>query len=86
MMGINSGFMSVLIFMLYFNSSDVLARYHTPPLLLGIVPLLVFWLGRLWVLAFRGQVNEDPVLYVSKDPVSLVTIALSALLLVTATY
>lgn len=86
MMGINAGFLSVLIFMLYFNSNDVLARYHTPTLLLGIVPLLVFWLGRLWTLAFRGQVNEDPVLYVSKDPVSLATIALSALLLVAATH
>ncbi len=85
MMGINSAFLSVLIFMLYFNSSDVAARYHTPPLLLGIVPLLVFWLGRLWVLAFRGQVNEDPVLYVSKDPVSLALIGLCALLAVMAT-
>ncbi|GAB2851167.1 UbiA family prenyltransferase [Pseudoduganella ginsengisoli] len=84
MMGINSGFLSVLIFMLYFNSNDVLARYHTPPLLLGIVPLLVFWLGRLWMLAFRGQVNEDPVLYVSKDPVSLVLIGLCGLLVIMA--
>nr|WP_315255743.1 UbiA family prenyltransferase [uncultured Duganella sp.] len=84
MMGVNSGFMSVLIFMLYFNSADVLQRYHTPQLLLGIVPLLVFWLGRLWTLAFRGEVNEDPVLYVSKDPVSLLAIALSGTLAVAA--
>lgn len=80
MMGINSGFLSVLIFMLYFNSSDVLARYHTPVLLLGIVPLLVFWMGRLWTLAFRGQINEDPVLYVSRDKVSLAVIFLCVLL------
>ncbi|SFU39232.1 UbiA family prenyltransferase [Pseudoduganella namucuonensis] len=85
MMGINSAFMSVLIFMLYFNSTDVLARYHTPPLLLGIVPLLVLWLGRLWTLAFRGQVNEDPVLYVSKDPISLALIFFCCLLALAAT-
>lgn len=74
MMGVNSGFMSVLIVILYFNSPNVLILYRHPMFLIGIVPLLVFWLGRLWTLSFRGQVNEDPLLYVSKDPVSIVII------------
>jgi 4-hydroxybenzoate polyprenyltransferase/phosphoserine phosphatase len=79
-MGINSAFVSVLIFMLYFNSENVLELYEHPAWLLGILPLLVFWLGRLWTLSFRGQVNEDPVLYVSRDKVSLVVFALCAVL------
>jgi 4-hydroxybenzoate polyprenyltransferase len=85
-MGINSAFLSVLIFMLYFNSQTVLTMYRHPYFLLGIVPLLVFWLGRLWILASRGQVNEDPVLYVSKDRVSLAVLALCLLLALAATY
>ncbi len=84
-MGVGSGFLSILIFMLYFNSATVLQMYRVPELLLGIVPLLVFWMGRLWVLAFRGEVNEDPVLYVSKDKASLVVVALCLLLAVAAT-
>jgi 4-hydroxybenzoate polyprenyltransferase/phosphoserine phosphatase len=84
-MGINSAFVSVLVFMLYFNSENVLELYHHPAWLFGIVPLLVFWLGRLWTLSFRGQVNEDPVLYVSKDKVSLVVLALCAALATAAT-
>ena len=83
-MGINSGFISLLVFMLYFNSDNVVVLYTRPYILLGIVPLLVFWLGRLWTLSFRGEVNEDPVLYVSKDGVSLCIIALSMLLAVGA--
>ncbi len=79
-MGINTAFVAVLIFMLYFNSQNVLELYAHPAWLLGILPLLVFWLGRLWTLTFRGQVNEDPVLYVSKDRVSLVVFALCAVL------
>lgn len=79
-MGVNTAFVSVLVFMLYFNSMNVLEQYRTPEWLGGILPLLVFWLGRLWVLAFRGEVNEDPVLYVSKDKVSLVVIVLCLLL------
>lgn len=74
-MGINCGLLSILVFMLYFNSDSVLILYKTPAILLGIVPLLVFWLGRLWTLSFRGLVHEDPILYVSKDPVSLAIIA-----------
>ncbi len=62
--------------MLYFNSHNVLVLYKQPAYLLGIVPLLVFWLGRLWLLAFRGAVNEDPVLYVSKDRVSIFVVLL----------
>jgi 4-hydroxybenzoate polyprenyltransferase len=85
-MGVNSAFLSVLIFMLYFNSQTVLTMYRHPYFLLGIVPLLVFWLGRLWILAARGQVNEDPVLYVSKDRVSLAVLALCLLLALAATY
>ncbi|TFW30406.1 UbiA family prenyltransferase [Massilia horti] len=83
-MGVNSAFVSVLVFMLYFNSQNVLDLYRSPELLLGILPLLVFWLGRLWTLSFRGQVNEDPVLYVSKDKVSLAVLVLCALLVAAA--
>lgn len=74
MMGVNSGFLAVLIVILYINSPNVLVLYRHPIFLIGIVPLLVFWLGRLWTLSFRGQVNEDPLLYVSQDPVSIVII------------
>jgi 4-hydroxybenzoate polyprenyltransferase len=74
-MGINSGLVSVLVFMLYVNSPNVQVLYRHPFWLLGVLPLLVYWLGRLWTLSFRGQVNEDPVLYVSKDWVSLLVIA-----------
>jgi 4-hydroxybenzoate polyprenyltransferase/phosphoserine phosphatase len=83
-MGINAAFVSVLVFMLYFNSQNVLQLYRHPAWLLGILPLLVFWLGRLWALSFRGLVNEDPVLYVSRDKVSLVVMALCVALAVLA--
>lgn len=85
-MGINSGFIAMLVFMLYFNSNNILKLYVHPQFLMGILPLLVFWLGRLWTLSFRGKVNEDPVLYVSKDRVSLVVIAACGVLMVAASF
>jgi 4-hydroxybenzoate polyprenyltransferase len=86
MMGVNSAFLSVLIFMLYFYSASVAVLYKHPDFLLGIVPLLVFWLGPLWVLSFRGQVNEDPVLYVSKDRLSLGIVACCIVLAAAASW
>jgi hypothetical protein len=82
---VNAAFVAVMVFMLYFNSDNVLMLYTRPHWLFGTLPLLVFWLGRLWILSFRGEVNEDPVLYVSKDKVSLLVIALCAVLAVIAT-
>ncbi len=84
-MGVNAAFIAVMVVMLYFNSDNVLVLYENPNWLLGILPLLVFWLGRLWILSFRGQVNEDPVLYVSKDMTSLAVLALCGALVVAAT-
>jgi 4-hydroxybenzoate polyprenyltransferase len=85
-MGVNAAFVAIMVFMLYFNSDNVLMLYARPHWLFGTLPLLVFWLGRLWVLSFRGEVNEDPVLYVSKDKTSILVLALCAVLAAIATY
>jgi hypothetical protein len=85
-MGVNAAFVAIMVFMLYFNSDNVLILYRRPQWLYGILPLLVFWLGRLWLLSFHGKVNEDPVLYVSKDKTSLLVMALCAALAIGAAY
>lgn len=85
-MGINSAFLSVLIFILYLESQNAVAQYASPAWLACIVPLIVFWLGRLWILSYRGQVNEDPVLYVSRDPISLAVMTLCLVLAAAATF
>jgi 4-hydroxybenzoate polyprenyltransferase len=84
-MGINSAFLSVLVFILYVESQNALTQYTSPVWLAGIVPLLVFWLSRLWILSYRGRVDDDPVLYVSRDRVSLAVFALCFVLTVAAT-
>jgi hypothetical protein len=32
--------------------------------------LLLFWISRLWFIANRGQMHEDPVVFATRDPVS----------------
>jgi len=56
---------------LYVNSQDVLILYHHRPkiLLLGC-PILLFWISRVWLIAHRGQMDDDPIVFALRDWVS----------------
>ena len=69
-MGGASGYLSVLVLALYINSEQVVALYRNPLVLWLICPLLLFWTSRMWLLAHRGQIHEDPIVATVRDPVS----------------
>jgi 4-hydroxybenzoate polyprenyltransferase len=74
--GITSGFMGVVILALYITGSDVTTLYRAPGWLWGLCALLGYWLCRVWLLAFRGDVHDDPVYFALTDRASLMTAAL----------
>jgi 4-hydroxybenzoate polyprenyltransferase len=80
-MGGASGYLSVLVLALYVNSEQVVALYHAPLLLWLICPLLLFWISRMWLLAHRGRIHQDPIVATVRDPVSYGIGALVALIL-----
>lgn len=69
-LGIVSGYLSVLVFALYITSGEVQVLYGTPGLLWLIGPLLLFWITRIWFLAYRGRLHEDPLLFALRDGAS----------------
>jgi 4-hydroxybenzoate polyprenyltransferase len=71
--GIASGYISVLVFSLYINSEKVLQLYTNPEFLWCICMILLFWTSRIWLLAGRGLVNEDPILFAIKDKISAIS-------------
>lgn len=77
--GLSSGYLAVLVVGLYVSSDDVRRLYATPALLWLVCPLLLYWISRIWLLARRGDVSEDPVLFAVRDPVSYVVGALVVL-------
>lgn len=77
--GTASGYASIVIFALYINGSAVASLYRHPARMWLIVPLLILWLSRIWLLASRGELNEDPVVFALTDWMSLL-IALFVLL------
>lgn len=69
--GTASAFAAVVVFANYISSFDVIPLYHQPRLLWLVVPLLILWLCRVWLLASRGELNEDPVVFALTDRMSL---------------
>lgn len=69
-LGCSSALMSVLVIALYINSQDVIRYYSRPSALWLICPVFAYWLSRLWLLAARGELDEDPVLFTIRDRTS----------------
>src|SRR5262245_38714661 len=66
-----SGFNAVTIFALYISSTDVRSLYSRPELLWLTCPILIYWLGRMAVLAHRRMIDDDPILFALRDTNSL---------------
>jgi hypothetical protein len=79
-----SGFVAVLVFALYIDSPDVTVLYRRPDLLWGICIVLVYWLGRVYFLAGRGEMSQDPVVFAATDRISLLAAVLILAILLAA--
>lgn len=69
--GTASAYAAIVVFMLYIGRSDEAMLYHHAMRLWLIVPLLIYWLNRVWLLASRGEMEDDPVVFAMRDPLSL---------------
>ncbi len=68
--GTAAAYASVVVLTLYISNLNTLL-YHHPRRLWLLVPVLLLWLSQLWLLASRGQLDEDPVVYAITDQRSL---------------
>jgi len=70
--GTASAYAAVVVFAIYITGPDVVKLYRQPNLLWLSVPLITLWLNRVWLLASRGQLDEDPLAFALTDPMSLI--------------
>lgn len=76
--GVASCFSAVLILSLYLNSDSVTEIYSAPQILWIWLPTTLFWFLRLWMIAFRGELNHDPVAFAARDKITYVVAAVVA--------
>jgi 4-hydroxybenzoate polyprenyltransferase len=74
-LGMTSMMVSVLVVALYLNSPEVVVLYHRPEVLWLICPVLLYWFGRIWIMAGRGEMHADPIIFAIRDWVSLAAAA-----------
>lgn len=84
MFGAASGYIAVLVLALYTSSADVVQLYHTPKVIWLVCPMVLYWISRVWLLARRGLVHDDPLVFAMRDKVTYIVGVLVAVILVAA--
>lgn len=79
--GIAGGFCSILVFFLFLiDPLSPVSAYERPEFLWLICGVLAYWLSRAWLIAGRGEMHDDVVVFALKDRVSLALGVLCAVL------
>ncbi|HEV8146624.1 MAG TPA: UbiA family prenyltransferase [Bryobacteraceae bacterium] len=82
--GVASGFLATLVLTLYMNSDQIRVLYARPWLVWLLFPLMLYWITRMWILCWRGEMNEDPVWFAVRDPATWLIVAASGVVLYAA--
>ena len=71
-----AGYLSVFVLAFHIRSPEVSVLYTRPALLWVVTVLLLYWITRAWLLAGRGDLDDDPILFAAKDPASYLVFGL----------
>ena len=83
-LGMASGCTCALIMALYVDSAAVKELYRHPEVIWLICPIILYQMARVWFLARRGQMPDDPLVFMIRDWRSQVTGAMVVLIMITA--
>lgn len=83
-LGAAAGYIGVLVFALYINSPESLELYRHPKVLWLLCPMLLYWISRMWIVAHRGNMHDDPIVFAATDRGSQVVISLCVLIVLAA--
>ncbi len=65
-----SGYLAVLVMAIYISSDLARQQYRHPRWIWLACPVLLYWITRIWFLARRRELNEDPIAFALTDWVS----------------
>jgi 4-hydroxybenzoate polyprenyltransferase len=74
--GTASGYAAVLVLAIYIASGAATARYSRHELIWLVCPLMLYWLGYLWLIAHRGKMYHDPLVFALRNHTSRILILL----------
>ena len=72
-LGLSTAAGAVLIMILYLINEAFGASFYKSPALLWALPAILFlWLGRIWLLVGRDELDDDPLRFAVRDNISLI--------------
>jgi amino acid transporter len=81
-LGVACGIAAVMIFIMYLMLDRFPSKiYGNPEALWFTAPVILAWLMRVWLLASRGEMDEDPIAFALRDAQSWVLGAVCAVLI-----
>jgi len=80
-LGISSSMSSLLIFLFYIQGENAQILYKKSFNLWFLTPIMLFWLSRIWLLAYRKELADDPVIFALKDRISWVCLVLLSIVI-----
>ena len=78
-LGVSCGALSALVLDLYLSSEAAARLYSHSGFILIDCVLLLYWVSHMWLIAHRGRMTDDPLVFALKDRVSLLLIILMGL-------
>jgi 4-hydroxybenzoate polyprenyltransferase len=83
-MGSGSGYVAVLVLAIYISSGKAEILYTRHQFIWFLCPLLLYWISYVWLIAHRGAMLDDPLVFTLKDRVSRIILLLAGLVFLLA--
>lgn len=85
-LGVTCGVLAVFVLCNYIAGPTAVELYRSPQWLWVAAPAILYWIVRLWFLAQRGELCDDPLVFASRDVHTFVVAAVVAASLLTACF
>jgi 4-hydroxybenzoate polyprenyltransferase len=83
-MGVACGVVAVLVLVLYITSGAAQLYYGRHYAIWLACPVLLFWICYIWLIAHRGEMLDDPLVFALRDRISRFAIGAMAILMILA--
>ncbi len=83
-LGSGSGYVAVLVLAIYISSGIAEIHYTRHQLIWLLCPLLLYWISYVWLMAHRGIMHDDPLVFTIRNRVSRIVLLLAAAVLLLA--
>ena len=82
--GVASGIVAVLVLVLYITTGPAQLYYGRHQAIWLVCPILLFWICYIWIIAHRGEMSDDPLVFALRDRISRFAIGAMAILMIVA--